>query len=38
MAKRGFNCLLFLISEIDLSLKRWECYNKMRRHYGALIS
>ncbi|XP_052028075.1 humanin-like protein, partial [Apodemus sylvaticus] len=36
-AKRGFNCLLFLISEIDLPVKRLELYNKTRRPYGALI-
>ncbi|XP_041509469.1 humanin-like 13 [Microtus oregoni] len=38
MASRGFNCLLPLISEIDLSVKRRGYYNKTRRPYGALIS
>ncbi|NP_001177661.1 Mtrnr2-like [Mus musculus] len=31
MAKGGFNCLLFLISEIDLSVKRLKYNNKTRR-------
>ncbi|XP_040592993.1 humanin-like 8 [Mesocricetus auratus] len=36
MAKRGFNCLLFPISEIDLPVKRRGYNNKTRRPYGAL--
>nr|C0HLU6.1 RecName: Full=Humanin-like protein; Short=HNr; AltName: Full=Rattin [Rattus norvegicus] len=37
MAKRGFNCLLLSISEIDLPVKRLESPNKTRRPYGASI-
>ncbi|XP_057619686.1 humanin-like protein [Chionomys nivalis] len=38
MAPRGFNCLLLLISEIDLPVKRRGYHNKTRRPYGALIN
>ncbi|XP_048208201.1 humanin-like protein [Perognathus longimembris pacificus] len=34
-SKRGLNCLLHLIHEIDLSVKRQKLNNKTRRPYVA---